>query len=248
MSIICLRALLAASVFAIYRKSVKIKFSRANILAALCLSGTTNLFVFANKLTTAAAAILLQFSAPIFIILIHLLFYKKKPKLSEAIAASATIFGMLLFFADRLEAGGMLGNILAIISGITYAGVFVCNRRPGTDPEQALFLGFLINTAIGLPFVFFEVTADPVAWGVVLFLGFVQVGLAYLLFSFGIKKTPALLACLITALEPLLNPIWVALFAGETPGPFAAAGGAVILISIVGYNVWMEKSSRSFAG
>jgi drug/metabolite transporter (DMT)-like permease len=245
MSIICLRAALAAVVFLIWRKSAKIKFTPGNVLAALCLSATTILFVFANKLTSAAAAILLQFSAPVFIILIQFAFYGKKPKWSETVAVAVTIMGMALFFADKLNSGGMIGNILAIASGVSFAGVFVCNKRQDTEPGQALFLGFLINAIVGLPFVFFEATANPAAWAAVVFLGIVQVGLAYVFFSVGIKKTSALLACLITALEPVLNPLWVALATGELPGPFAALGGAVIVATVVGYNIWVEKHQDS---
>ena len=243
MSIIGLRAVLAAAVFIVYRRSVKIEFTPGNILAALCLSGTTILYVFANKLTTAAAAILLQYTAPIFIILMYLIFYRTKPKLSEAVAVGITMIGMLLFFAGHLEAGGMLGNMLAIGSGLAFAGVFVCNKRPDTDPLQSVFLGFLINAVIGTPFAFFEATANLSAWGALVFMGIAQVGLAYLFFSKGIKKTPALLACLITALEPVLNPIWVALFIGETPGVYAAAGGVLIIVTVVSYNVWVELHS-----
>ena len=248
MSIVGLRALLAAIVFVIYRRSLKIEFTRGNILAALCLSATTTLFVFANKMTYAANAILLQFTAPVFIILIELVFYKKKPKISEIIAVSITVSGMLLFFAGSLEPGTssqasniLLGNIIAILSGLCFAGVFVCNRRKDVKPEQSLLLGFIINTFIGLPFVFFEVTAELTAWIAVLFLGIVQVGFAYVFFSLGIKKTPALLACLITATEPVLNPVWVALAVGEMPGIFAILGGTVIVLTVVVYNIWTEK-------
>ena len=247
MSIVGLRAALAAIVFALWRRSVSVRITRSNLLSALCLSGTTILFVFANKLTTAAAAILLQFSAPIFIILMQLLFYKMKPKRAEIIAAGITIGGMLLFFADRIETGNMLGNLLAIASGVTFAGVFVCNKRPDADTQQSLFLGFLINAVVGLPFVFFEATADPVAWGAAIFLGVVQVGLAYVFFSMGIKRTSALLACLITAAEPVLNPLWVALATGEMPGPFAVIGGVVIVVTVVAYNVWVEKHPEESA-
>jgi len=242
MSIIGLRALLAAAVFVVYRKSVKVNFTRGNVLAALCLSATTILFVFANKMTTAAAAILLQFTAPAFIILIQFVFYRTKPKWSELAAVSITICGMLLFFADKLAPGNMLGNLLAIASGLCFAGVFVCNKRKDTDPQHALYLGFLINAIIGLPFIPFEATADPVSWFFVFLLGIVQVGLAYVFFSVGIKRTPALLACLITALEPVLNPVWVALATGERPGPFALVGGAVIVVTVVVYNVWVERT------
>jgi len=240
MAIVGLRAALAALVFIIFRRSVKIKFTKGNILAALCLSLTTILFVFANKLTTAAAAILLQFTSPIFIILMHLIFYKIKPKLREAVVVSLTICGMLLFFAGKLDGGSFLGNLLAIGSGVFFAGVCVCNKMDDTEPEQAIFLGFLINTVVGVPFAFFSATPDLVAWGSVVALGLVQVGLAYVFFSIGIKRTPALLACLIAALEPVLNPLWVALATNEIPGPLSIAGGAVIILTIVGYNVLLE--------
>jgi len=251
MSIVGLRACLAAIVFIIYRRSFKIEFTPGNIMTAICLSSTTVMYVFANKLTTAAAAILLQFTAPIFIILIYLIFYRKKPTISAVVAVLLTLFGMLLFFAENLDTGGFLGNILALISGLSMAGVYVCNKRPDTNPENALFLGFLINTCIGMPFVFTEVTADIGAWIAVLFLGVVQVGLAYIFFSKGIKITSALLACLISAIEPILNPIWV-LLAGvlgflpelEIPGRFALIGGVVIILTVVGYNIWVERSKE----
>jgi len=241
MSIIGLRALLAAVVFIIWRKSAKIELTRGNVITALCLAATTMLFVFANQLTTAAAAILLQFCAPAFIILIQLVFHRTRPKIHELIAVAIVLCGMLLFFAGDLEPGHLLGNLLAIASGLSFAGVFVGNKRNDTKPEQALLLGFLINAAIGTPFAFFQATADIQAWGFILILGVVQVGLAYVFFSSGIRATPALLACLITALEPVLNPIWVGLATGETPGPFAVAGGLVIVATVVLYNIWIQR-------
>ena len=252
MSIVGLRACLAAVVFIIYRRSFKVEFTLGNIMTAICLSSTTIMYVFANKLTTAAAAILLQFTAPIFIILIYLIFYKKKPTLSAVIAVLLTVLGMWLFFADTLDAGGFLGNILALVSGLSMAGVYVCNKRPDTNPENALFMGFLINTCIGLPFAVSDVTADLTAWGVVIILGVVQVGLAYVFFSKGIKKTSALLACLTSTIEPILNPTWVML-AGlwgilpdlEIPGRFALLGGAIIILTVVGYNLWAERSGAA---
>jgi drug/metabolite transporter (DMT)-like permease len=196
-------------------------------------------------MTSAAAAILLQFTAPVFIILIQLVFYKLKPKISEITAVAVTVSGMMLFFAGNLDSGELLGNILAILSGLSFAGVFVCNKKPDAKPEQALLLGFVINAVIGLPFIFFGaggVTAEPAAWVAVIFLGVVQVGFAYIFFSAGIKKTPALLACLITAMEPVLNPVWVALATDEVPGAFAITGGVIIILTIVIYNIWVEKN------
>jgi drug/metabolite transporter (DMT)-like permease len=244
MSIIGIRSALAALVFAIYRKSFKVKLNLGTVLAAMCLSLTIILYVFANKYTTAAAAILLQFSSPVFIILLNLVFYRAKPKPSEGVAVIATILGMTLFFADKLEPGGMLGNLLAVASGLTFAGVFVCNRREDVVPEQAMFLGFLLNAVIGLPFAFWQVTADPIAWASVIFMGIVQVGLAYVFFSLGIKSTPALLACLITAFEPVFNPVWVALATNEIPGPLAIVGGVVIVATVLAYNIYVDRVEK----
>ena len=245
MAINGLRAAFAMLVFIIYQRGVKIEFTKGNLLAAFCLSATTTLFVFANLLTTAAAAILLQFTAPIFIILIHGIFYRQRPKASELIASVVTILGMLLFFMDQLDAGGTLGNILAILSGLTFAGVMVCNKRPDTIPEQSLLLGFMVNAAIGLPFIFSNVTADAGGWTSVIVLGIIQIGLAYVFFSKGIKKTTALLACLMTAVEPLLNPLWVGLVTGEVPGLFAILGGIIIIVTMLAYNIWLELGQKA---
>jgi len=166
-SIIGLRAFLGAVVFAVYRKSIKVRLTRGNILAAMFLAATTVLFVFANQMTTAAAAVLLQFTSPIFILLIEFALYRKKPKISDALAVVFTVLGILLFFEDQLDSGHLLGNILALISGVTFAFVFVCNNRPDTDPEQSVMLGFVINTVIWTPFIFFDnsITADLIAGG-----------------------------------------------------------------------------------
>ncbi|MCL2820863.1 MAG: DMT family transporter [Oscillospiraceae bacterium] len=252
MSIVGIRAVLAALVFVIYRRSFKVEFTLGNVMTALCLSSTTVMYVFANKLTTAAAAILLQFTAPVFIILIYLIFYRKKPTVSAVIAVLLTLLGMMLFFAENLDTGAFWGNVMALVSGLSMAGVYVCNKREDTSPEDALFLGFLINSCIGLPFAVTEVTADIGAWVAVIILGVVQVGFAYIFFSKGIKKTSALLACLISAIEPILNPVWVML-AGllgflpelEIPGMFALAGGVIILLTVVGYNIWVEKKEST---
>ncbi|MCL2164388.1 MAG: DMT family transporter [Oscillospiraceae bacterium] len=242
MSINGVRGLLAVLVFIIYRKSFKVSFTRGNVLTAIFLSGTTTFFVVANKMTSAAASILLQFSSSsIFVILIYLVIYRKKPRLGDLVAVTVTIVGMALFFMDQLNTGSLLGNVWAIVSGFAFAGMCVCNKLPDTIPEDALYLGFMLNAAIGVPFVFFEAPAGPYAWGAAVLLGVLQVGLAYVFFSVGIKSTPALLACLITALEPVLNPLWVMLAYGETPGRFSLLGGVVIIVSMISYNVWLEK-------
>jgi len=244
MSIISSRAMLAALTFAIFRKGFKINLTKSNCLAAVCLSGTTIMFVFANQLTTAAAAIVLQFTSPVFVLLLQFVFYKRRPRFGEVLAVAFTLIGMVLFFADELSEGNRLGNVLAIGSGLAFAGVVVFNKRPDAEPEHSIMLGFYINAVIWSPFLFMDpgITATLLPWSLIILMGIVQVGLAYVFFSIGIQRTPALLVCLITALEPILNPLWVALATPERPGRFALLGGAVIILTIIVFNIWVEKS------
>ena len=244
MTIIGTRAIFAAVVLAIYMRRPRITFSPSVVLGALCMSGTTVLFVFANKLTTAANAIVLQYTAPIFVIILSMVFLKKRPKMLDITAVLIVFFGIALFFFDQLRGSAMLGNILACFSGITFAGVFLINQTPDAKPEQALLLGHIINIVIGLPFIVANLTFEPVAIMSITLLGIFQLGLAYVLFSIGIKLTPPVSASLIATLEPLLNPVWVFMLTGERPGAWALFGGLLVLVTVVFYNVASIKQSR----
>lgn len=244
MTIVAVRSALAALVMIVYMRRVHITFSRPVILGALSMSGTTVLFVFANKLTTAANAIVLQYTAPIFVVLISIIFFKKHMRALDIISTIVVFAGMGLFFFDQLNADAMLGNILACISGITFAGVFLMNKQPGAKPEEAVLLGHLINTVIGLPFAITHITFEPTAWGAIALLGIFQLGLAYVLFTIGIKRTPPITASLIATLEPLLNPIWVLLKTGKGPGIWALIGGVIVIATVVVYNISDTRQSR----
>jgi drug/metabolite transporter (DMT)-like permease len=244
MTIVGLRSAFAALVMVIYMRRPHITFSLPVIMGALSMSGTTVLFVFANKLTTAANAIVLQYSAPIFVLIISMIFFKKRPKPLDLIAVFVVFVGMALFFFDHLRADAMLGNILACLSGVTFAGVFLMNKSPKAKPEESVLLGHIINTAIGMPFVIMNVTFEPAAWGAIALLGIFQLGLAYVLFTIGIKLTPPISASLIATLEPLLNPIWVLLLTGEEPGVWALIGGVIVIITVVIYNIADAKQNR----
>ncbi|MHB1314253.1 MAG: DMT family transporter [Christensenellales bacterium] len=241
MTIVGMRAFIAALVMIVYMKKVRITLSPAVILGGLCMSATTILFVFANKLTTAANAIVLQYTAPVFVVIFSVLFLKKRLKALDVLAVLIVFAGIALFFFDRLQEGAMLGNTLAALAGVTFSGVFMVNKMPGAKPEESVLLGHLINTVAALPFIAAHLTFEPVAWLSIAILGIFQLGIAYVLFSIGIKHTPPITASLIAALEPLLNPVWVLLATGETPGVFALFGGAVVLVTIVLYNVIVSR-------
>ena len=153
------------------------------LVGALAVCGTNILFSVANKLTTAANTIVLQFTAPIFVILFSVFFFGKKPQKLDVLACGLVLGGVLLFFVDSLSAGGMLGNILALLSGVSYAGVFLLNDMPDSDPISSVFWGDVISAAVGLPFLGYETEFSGNTLIALLVLGVFQVAVAYILIS-----------------------------------------------------------------
>ena len=219
------------------------RWNRWIFVGALCICGTNSLFTLANKMTTAANTIVLQFTAPIFVILLSALFWKKRPQKLDVIACAVVLLGVLCFFVDSLEAGGMLGNVLALVSGVTYAGVFLLNDMPDSDPISSVFWGDVMSVAIGLPFLVQETEFGVVTIISLVVLGAFQVGLAYILLTIGLKTTPAVTASLVSGIEPVLNPILVAVFYHETIGAVALIGAVIVLGAVLTYNIINSKHS-----
>ena len=214
-----------------------LKFNRWVLLGALAVFATNSLFSVANKLTTAANAIVLQFTVPVFVMLFSALFFRRRPGKLD-LAACAVIFGgILCFFLDSLSMGGGLGNLLALLSGVTYAGVFLMNEMPDSDAISSVFWGDVLSALAGLPFLLRETQFTAMALFSLVVLGVFQVGAAYVCLCIGLKTTPPVTASLISGIEPVLNPSLVALFYGEQVGGFAMVGAAVVIVGVVGYNV-----------
>ncbi|EID85100.1 Putative permease, DMT superfamily [Treponema sp. JC4] len=198
-------------------------------LAALSYASTMILFVVANKLTTSANAILLQYTCPIYIILLAPLLTGEKNRGSDYITVLGVMLGIILFFADGLESGNQLGNILAALSGLSYALATIFMRRCKGNSGGAMVLSHLITALVCLPFVIQSGMPSPKSTFFLLMVGTVSIGIPSILYSVGIKKVRALTASFITMLEPLLNPVWVIIFAGEVPSVKTILGGVLIL-------------------
>ena len=227
------RSLIAVVFFWLYKRSIKIRVNRYVISAAVCLVMTNLLYVMANKLTTAANAIVLQYMAPIFVLIWDCIYRKKAPKKQQCGIVLMALAGMVLFFFDQLDGGHLLGNILAIGAGLAFSGVFFINSLPEASSEDASMLAFLASFVISIPFLGDVWKMDQRAIIALLALGIFQVGLAYILFAKGTKLTSPVSASLIGLLEAILNPVWVFLFYGEKVGKFALVGAAVILLAVV---------------
>lgn len=227
------RSLIALLFFFGYKRSTKIKFNRYIVSAAVCLVLTNTLYVIANKMTTAANAIVLQYTAPLFVLIWDCIYRRKMPKKQQCLVVVMAFAGMVLFFFDQLDGGQILGNLIAIGAGLSFSGVFFINSLPEASSEDASMLAFLLSFVISIPFLGDVWQMDGRAIGALVVLGVFQVGLAYVLFAKGAKLTSPVSASLIGLLEAILNPLWVFLFYGEKVGRFALVGAAVILLAVI---------------
>lgn len=210
----------------------KLRWNRTIFSGALAYMAMTTLFTMANKMTTAANAIVLQFTCPIWIILFAWLFQHQRPKAREWAALAAVLFGIGCFFFDSLSAGGMLGNLVAVFSGICYALMFMQNSLKDGDALSSVLYGQIFSFVLMGPMAFFESDFTPPALLALVWLGAMQVGLAYVFFCLGTAKIRPFEACLVTGLEPILNPLLVALFWHENLSPLALAGAVIVIVSI----------------
>jgi DME family drug/metabolite transporter len=207
----------------------------------LCYALTVILFVTATKLTTAANAIFLQFTAPIYLLFLEPWVFKRPLRQGDIVAVLACMGGMTLFFGGHLEVGGLLGNLLAILSGMSLAIFSIILKwkrvaNPLEDPISAIILGNLTVGLLCLPFVF-PVSLTLGQTCALLYLGVFQLGISFMLFTAGQRYISATAAAIISMLEAVFNPVWVFLGMGEQPSTFAMAGALVVMGVILWYNL-----------
>ena len=238
------RSLFAAIVFLIYLRRIPTRFGLWQLLAAAMFILTQFLFITSTKLTTAANSIFLQYTGPIYVILLAYWFLGEKPSRTDWFAMLVIFIGLTLFFGDELSTDGFYGNLLAILSGVTGAIMMVSFRaQKNGNPAESNLIAFLVTASFGFPYILKE-TWTVNSWLILAFLGIFQIGVAFIFFTKGIKHIPALEANLIGTLEPVLNPIWVFLFYGESMGKFALIGGLVVLGGVVLSAVGSAKAAK----
>lgn len=228
--IACGRSLIAALVLALALPGARRLPTWRTLGAAAASAATMVLFVQSTKLTTAANAIFLQSTAPLYVLLLSPWLLRERPSRGERLAVPVFVAGMGLFFLDQLSAGQLLGNVLALLSGLMFALTVVGLRAAQDDNPVVLLWGNLLAGLGTLPLALGS-AARPGALdiGLLVFLGAVQIGLSYAIFGRGVRHTPALEASLLVLVEPVVNPVWALLLVGERPGIWSMVGGAVIL-------------------
>jgi drug/metabolite transporter (DMT)-like permease len=228
------RGFIAAAFLAVFAPRFRFTWSAAQIGGAVAYAATTILFVTATKLTTAANAILLQYTAPVWIALFGAWFLGERATRRDWLTIAIVFGGMGLFFCDDLRLAGFAGNLIALASGVAFAAMtLLLRKQKDTSAEESIFLGNLLAGVVGLPFMFSAKTFPSVhGWIALALLGIVQLGISYLLYARAIRHITALEAVLIPVIEPILNPIWVLLALGERPGPLSLVGGVIVLVAV----------------
>jgi len=220
----------------------------ASVLYAVLLI----LFVLATKQTTAANAIFLQYTAPVYLLILEPLFYKEKFRSRDFVTVLVCIAGMTLFFVGKLRPEDVAGNILALASGLCFALYFLLLRHSKArlvNRASSAIYGNLLAALITAPWGIAAITTldfhDTMS---VVYLGVIQIGLAYILFTSAMAQgVRSLDAGIIGYTEPVLNPVWVFLVLGERPSKWALLGGAVIITAVIVHMLLDAKKKRSEA-
>ncbi len=201
-------------------------------------------FVVSAKMTTAANAIFLQYTAPLYVALLSYPVLKERLARIDALTLGMAAVGMTLFFVGKLEAKGLWGNAIAIASAFGFAGLPVCLRRaeldagPGAEDAStratvAIVLGNLLATLACGPMMVVSDAPSPTDWAVLAALGVFQIALPYLLYARAVRVLPALESSLLATIEPILSPIWVFWATRERPTSWAIVGASFIVGSVV---------------
>ena len=229
-----LRGGIAAIVIYAFSKDRTIIITYEKLFAACFYTLVVTLFVVANKLTTAGNAILLQYTAPVYVALFGYMFLGEKSTFIDWITIFILLGGLTLFFLDDLSFDGYLGNALAILSGMSFAALTISLRKQKNhNPSDSILLGNILTLIIGLPLIISETSFNLHSIILILILGTIQLGVPYILYTTAIKHVTALDAIIFPVVEPILNPILVFFILGETLGPWAFLGGALVLGSVV---------------
>jgi drug/metabolite transporter (DMT)-like permease len=245
------RSLIASVVILLYLRHPRIHLSFPQVAAAIANAATMLLFVSANKTTTAANAILLQYFAPVLTVFTGAILLKERARVEHFVALPLVAGGMVLMFSDELGGGRLLGNVLALMSAVTFSFYFVFMRMQKDDsPLESILLSHWLTAAACLVISLFLPAPHitPGSLAAIAVLGIVQIGLTAVLFTVTIKRISAVQANLIAVIEPVFNPIWVYFAIGETPGTGALMGGGIIILAVTAASIISARRKEEAVG
>lgn len=227
-----IRSFITACMLLIVIKKPSMDFSIYKILGAVAYAAMVISYVTATKMTSAANAILLQYTSPIYIAIFGGWLLKERASLKDWVTIIFVVMGMVLFFFDDIGGGMLKGNMIAIFSGVALAfNTMFMRKQKDANPLENVFWGCILTVIVSIPFMF-EKMPTVRSWEGLILLGVFQLGLSYILYCRAIKNITALEATFISLVEPLLSPIWVFITVGEIPGKFSIIGGLIVLAAV----------------
>lgn len=201
---------------------------------ALCYVAFNYCFIVSTKYTTSANAIMLQYTAPVYVAVLAWVFLKEKITKADIISMVFVLGGMLLFFMDAAGGGSTLGNVIAVFNGVSFAGIAIFLRlQKNGNPVMSMFLGNIFTGVVGIPFILQAGIPDGKSFGFLLLAGVLS-AISYTIYAKASTKLSALETVLIPIIDPIMNPVWVFLFLGERPGIMSLIGGGVVLTAVTG--------------
>ncbi len=235
-----IRSLIASIVIFLYLRHPRFNLSFPQIAASIANAATMILFVSANKTTTAANAILLQYCAPVLTVFISAILLRERTYMEHFVALPLVAAGMICMFFDELGGGKLLGNVLAIMSAVTFSFSFVFLRmQKDGSPLESILMSHWLTAGICIIISLFlpapHITLESVV--AIMVLGVFQIGLSAVLFSIAIKRVSAVQANLIAVIEPIFNPIWVYFTIGEAPGIRTIIGGGIVVLAVTAASI-----------
>src|SRR5215207_9961995 len=236
------RSALACLTVAYFTRREGFRVNAVTLVASVLYAATLLLFVMATKQTKAANAIFLQYTAPAYVLVFEPLMYGERFRRRDAAVVVCCLAGVALFFVGKLRPEEMTGNLLALVSGLCFAFFMLLLRHPGAERvnrASSVIYGSLLLALVTAPA--FVAGAHKITLAdllIIAFLGVFQIGVAYTLFTLGVRRgVRSLDASLVGFVEPLSNPVWVFLFIGERPSGWAVLGGAVIITAVAAHTV-----------
>jgi|TARA_S200000501_G_scaffold109095_1_gene102358 drug/metabolite transporter (DMT)-like permease len=229
------RSIAAALVFLIYLKKPQLYLNRYFIIGVISYAAMMLLYVFSIRLTTAANAIFLEFTAPIYVVILGYYILNERITIFDILSMFVIFSGMTLFFIDELSFYGFWGNIMAAVAGVCLGVVTIMIRKEKESAFQIVLMGNILTALVCIPFMFagLQETAST-DWFIIFVLGIVQLGIPYILYTKALRQVQALDAILVSMIEPILNPFWVYIFVGEKMGEWALVGGVLVLSGSIG--------------
>jgi drug/metabolite transporter, DME family len=244
------RSLFAAATIALLTRREGFRVNAVTVVSSVLYAALLLLFVVANKLTTAANAIFLQYTAPAYVLLLEPWMYKERLHTRDLLVVGVCLAGMSLFFVGQLRPQDVAGNVTALASGGCFALFLLLLRHPRAGrvnrASSAIYGNLLICllTAPAFAQVAGSLTTKDVL--IVTYLGVFQIGLAYTLFTLGIARgVRSLDAGIVGYIEPMLNPVWVFLFLGERPSLWAIVGGCVIIAAVMAHTIALARRTKA---